>query len=257
MPIKAFYITRNSVNFFKKHYQRYASLEGVYILFDTTTSKKVAYIGKTTNILKRLESHSTDTDKEKWWNVELAFTIANADDPLEEGDISYLEYLMCKKANKSGTYQLSWNAQQPHEPDVSEDDKSYLNRIFNNINILTRSFGFNIFLNLNHQSILRSHIFKITRRKSNARAEYTSQGMLILKGSKVSNKEPLKRFPGTRFSKLINQGIIKDDIFKQNYLASSPSTASSLILKAPSDGWNEWYKVNKDHHRINLNEAYR
>lgn len=227
------------------------------MLFDTSSDTKEVYIGKTTNIIKRLESHSTNTDKEKWWNVELVFTINNPNDPLEEGDISYLEYLMCKRAKEAGLYRLDWNSQHPHKQEVSEDDKSYLSTVFHNIDILSKSFGFNVFLNVRKHHVEAKNVFLIIRRNSHAKAEYTSQGMLILKGSEVSDLKPLRKFNKTKFQKLVTSNIIKNGYFTVNYLASSPSTASSLILKAPSDGWTEWKKIGKDYRVITLGEVYR
>lgn len=248
LPVKAFYIPRSDVKIFKKHYKKYASLEGMYMLFNTNNpndinQKKDVYIGKTTNIINRLRSHSNRDDKEDWWNVELAFTITDSTDPLDEGATSYLEYLMCRKAANSTLFKLRYNQQHPKKQSISESDEDHDKALFHNINLLSKALGFDVFLNVNQNAYHynnRSHnIFVINRRDSYAKAKYTPKGLVILKGSKITPHPVLKNFHDNHYK---DWPINQEGIFTENKLCVTPSEGSSIIIKGPSDGWIEWHR---------------
>jgi hypothetical protein len=70
--------------------------------------------------------------------------------------------------------------------------------------------------------------------------------MVVLKGAKCnkdftpSSKETVKRLR----AKLIEKDILKLEndiyVFTENYIFSSPSSASDIILARSSNGWTEW-----------------
>lgn len=76
-------------------------------------------------------------------------------------------------------------------------------------------------------------------------ATYSKDGMNVLKNSKIA-QEATKSFTRQKLiEKLIQDGIINENgIFVRDYSFSSPSTASSVLMKTASNGWTTW--KNKD-----------
>lgn len=83
-------------------------------------------------------------------------------------------------------------------------------------------------------------------RGADAQGEPTSDGFIVLKGSKASISTVASITPGfvTLRNRLINEGVIiqKDDYFEfsEDYIFSSPSTAAVIVLGRNANGLMEW-----------------
>lgn len=88
--------------------------------------------------------------------------------------------------------------------------------------------------------------YKLAGRGSSARGHALDDDMfLVLKGSRVSS-DTTDGFQSSYCElrkELINQGIIKDGCFTQDYSFSSISAAASVILGRNSNGRKEWVKI--------------
>lgn len=208
----------------------------------------------------RLRQHQVA--KEKWWDFVVAFVINNADHQLSKADIKYLENLMYQRAQQSQRMQL-FNGNTPHKSFVAEGRKYDLAEVFENIDLLLRAFDLPVFapapstlkaLKLmpiatsapQHPKMTRQgesdRMFWFDGRGSQARATYTPEGnLLVHRGSRLTPKAPAKSFNPALVRRLERAGVIKNNVFVDDYLFTSPSTAGSVIYKARCNGWTMWH----------------
>ncbi len=117
-----------------------------------------------------------------------------------------------------------------------------------NIKVLTNTLGHKVFeekRDLKH--IIRQDFFFIKAiRGADAKGEPTSEGFVVFKESKAAGStvsSMTRGFLNLR-QRLIDEGVIKlvGDVylFLEDYIFSSPSTASSIILGRNSNGLTEW-----------------
>ena len=80
-----------------------------------------------------------------------------------------------------------------------------------------------------------------------AKAFYTNEGMVILKGSSApyvpKRKTTQPRLIAQRDS-LLEKGVLAKDgdnvVFQKDYLFKTPSGASCLLVLGATNGWKEW-----------------
>ncbi|MEO7043426.1 MAG: DUF4357 domain-containing protein, partial [Gemmatimonadaceae bacterium] len=78
-------------------------------------------------------------------------------------------------------------------------------------------------------------------------AEYTEEGMVVLRGSKARTEVAPSMVPmsaGKRRQGLIDDGRLKLEgnayVFQEDVLFKSPSGASDVVVGASSNGWILW-----------------
>jgi hypothetical protein len=94
--------------------------------------------------------------------------------------------------------------------------------------------------------INQNEIFYCTGSEAEGKAIYTSEGLVVLKGSS-GRANHVKSFPDyarrTR-EELVENGtavIIRDRfVLKEDYLANSPSAGGAILTGRRTDGWLEW-----------------
>jgi hypothetical protein len=90
-------------------------------------------------------------------------------------------------------------------------------------------------------------VFYCKGQNYDAVAEYTEEGVVVLKGSKArADMVPslVTLSPGKRRQALIGDGRLKLDgnsfVFQENVLFGSPSGASDLVVGTSTNGWLMW-----------------
>jgi len=235
---KAYKIPRNKI----KHSSDRSELDGtgVYLLFGKSDdeNKSVVYIGEAENIYKRLLQHLSEKD---YWNEAVVFI--SKDDNLNKAHIKYLENRLHQSAIEVNRYNVK-NANTPTLPSISESDKAEMEEFLQNVKMLVNILGFKAFEDIREQSN-ESNIIKLkieAARGANAIGEQTSDGFVVLKGSKIATSIT-KSFPqGFKKlrDKLILDGVIVEHKFIKDYLFSSPSAAAAIVMGRSANGLTEW-----------------
>lgn len=208
---------------------------GIYILFgdDTATSKKIAYIGKSSTIISRLKTHKSTKD---YWNEALVFVTEN--NMLSQSHISYIEYKLyeeAKKINKEKDNYTIMNDQKPKDPNLTEAEKINAKDFIINIKLFVSVMGYDLFDTYEKKSSNDSVLTLTIGGEELGRAVVIDDGFLVLKGSKIrqtNHKIPeslQKKFDEERSSSDIENGIyVRDHLFKSSSIAALVLSGSSL-----------------------------
>lgn len=211
-----------------------------FLLWKNEEDKNLVYIWQTWNLLERVKQHHNDIKKD-FWNSAIIFTTDNWS--WNESDLNFLEKNLIEDAKKLWNYIIknsqSWNTwliKEERMPDLEEN--------IDDIKILISSLWFSIFKEKTSKEDKKEKYF-CQRNWNNGVWYYTKEWFLVLKWSVWAFK--VKEYSISTLKvreKLISEKIIKEEnekiIFLQDYLFSSPSSASSLIIWANSNGWNDW-----------------
>lgn len=218
---------------------------GIYFLFGKDeTGKDLVYIGEAETVLKRLSQHLTQKD---FWNEAIVFI--SKDENLNKAHIKYLENGLYEIAKRVNRYRVDNNV-IPTQSSVSESERAEMEEFIENIKILINALGHKVFeekREIKTQSEQEKETFYINAaRGADAQGEPTSDGFVVLKGSKVANStvpsitSNFKRLRKT----LIENGVIngKNGIYEitEDFVFSSPSTAAVIVLGRNANGLTEW-----------------
>lgn len=150
-------------------------------------------------------------------------------------------------ANKAGRYMVK-NMNQPSEGNVTEEKESELEEFIEMAAIIMGVLGHKVFVPLanvsssndkNEPTLIQD--FYIKRSGTDASAQITSDGVVVLAGSKLRMQLMPSCPKGTEnqreeFKDRIDEG----GVLKKEILFKTPSGASSFVLGAPSNGNEEW-----------------
>lgn len=216
---------------------------GIYLLFGKDDEgKDLVYIGEAESILKRLNQQLT---QKEFWNETIVFI--SKDENLNKAHIKYLENRLYEIAKNANRYRIE-NSVIPTQSSISESDTAEMEEFIENIKMLTNTLGHKVFEEKREIKLKRKQdIFFIkAARGADAQGEPTSEGFVVFKGSKAAGStvaSMTQNFLNLR-QKLINEGVLKlsGEIyeFPEDYIFSSPSTASSMVLGRNSNGLTEW-----------------
>lgn len=218
---------------------------GTYFLFggQEDESKPIAYIGQTEDLPGRLRLH--DAKKEFWTT---AVIIVSRTQSFTQAHIRWVEWYSIAKAGEANRYHLE-NGNQGSEPFVTEAIHADLGEIFETGSLLLESLGYPLFKPLipKLDAVPVEETWHLSRRGAQARATFTSEGLVVHKGS-VCSKDftpKAKDAPlAKRRQKLIASGIIErtaqGPVFTEDYRFQSPSGAAAVICGASANGWVEW-----------------
>lgn len=214
---------------------------GVYLLFGKDEDgKDQVYIGEAESIYKRLNQHLTQKD---FWNETIVFI--SKDENLNKAHIKYLENRLHEVAKAANRYRIE-NSITPTQSSISEPDKAEMEEFIDNIKMLVNTLGHKVFEE-KREFKQKQQTFKIkAARGADAKGEPTSDGFVVLKGSKAAGSTVVSMTPNfiKLRNRLIESGVLvqNDDSleFLDDYIFSSPSTASSIVLGRNSNGLTEW-----------------
>lgn len=252
---------RTKIAELNKHFPDKINTQGVYFLlgYEEETGKQIVYIGEAENVWDRLKNHDSQKD---FWSEVIIFT--SKDDNLTKSHIKYLESRLIEVANQTKRYGLK-NGNYPALSSLPLPDKDAMEEFLSNIKILTGTLGHKFLENpISLKNISEFEISLIKKPESNvifdtpgefelflnvsgieASAIQTNEGLVVLKGSKVSNN-PTKNYGyGTLRDTLIAERIVEIDSnnklsFSRNYLFNSVSAAAAVILGYSVNGRNVW-----------------
>jgi predicted GIY-YIG superfamily endonuclease len=222
---------------------------GVYFLIGELSESGLprAYIGQSGNVGKRLAQHNQDTDRGKdFWNR--ALVVVSLTNSMTQTHALFLEWLAIGKATQAGRYSLENGnaAARPHTPAPLEAD---CHEIHETAATLLATLGQPIFEPLTHPLSVQGiqELFYCTASGANGIGEYTAEGFVILKDSKarleIVESKKGSRLEETRVKLLAEKAIVSNGdvlVFTRDYLMTSPSAASSLLMGRSSNGWVDW-----------------
>lgn len=218
---------------------------GIYILFgksDSTDKEGLAYIGEADGIFHRLNQHLAQKD---FWNDAIVFI--SKDNNLNKAHIKYIENRLYETAEKAGRYTLM-NSNTPTRSTISEPDQAEMDEFISNIKLLIGTLGFKIFEPLFSQTESNPDniLYIQTARGINARGISTSEGFVILEGSRISNSTISSchnNYLNIRNKMIESKVIVQDEkglVVTKDILLSSPSAAACIVTGRSANGLKEW-----------------
>lgn len=233
-------VPRNQVAEFLKMPE--AHQVGLYFLVGRENQDEV-YIGQSGNVGHRLGQHLKDETKD--W--ERALVLISLTNNLTQTHVLYLESLSIEKARQCGRYELvnGNRGQKPHTPIPLKADCEEIHRVGS---LLLATLGYPIFEELIDPSeAATDEMFFCKRGGVDAKAFYTNEGMVMLRGSSApytpKRKTTQARLIAQRDALLEKGVLVKDGdrvIFQKDYLFNTPSGASCLLVLGATNGWKEW-----------------
>lgn len=223
------------------HYSNRPELQytGIYFLIGGQDNPQL-YIGEAENLYSRLSQHLN----EDFWNECLVVT--KMENNINKAHAKYLENHFYQLAKKIGRCKIV-NSCIPAKSSISEADEATMDDFSQKIVDTISVMGYRFLVPLidsTISSVIDQFEIPPTKARPNIRAKaiYTNEGLVILKGSNsaqhfssASTKSLKTKWEGLRTS-----GIIKNNTFIKDYLASSPSMAAAMILGHNANGLTEW-----------------
>lgn len=225
---------------FSKHKQRPEFQKpGIYFLIGDLEVEPKMYIGEGDPLLNRILSHSQNKN---FWDFLIAFT--SKDQNLNKSAIQYLEAHLIQLAHNTGRFSVM-NEKNPREPSLSEMDRAVCDGYLRELLLCLPLLGIN--LSREPAGCHPANKLFIRAKNLNASGSESPEGFLVHQESQATLIEAPSTPSGIKAlrSTLIERGILtKSETntfkFSQNYLFSSPSTASSVVLGRSSNGRLEW-----------------
>jgi hypothetical protein len=262
--VRAIEVPRNELNSFLSDRPE-AKKVGVYFLLgDNEEGQKSCYIGQSGCVGDRLKQHHLDPQKDFWNRVLLMVSLT---DSWTQTHVTYLEWLCLQQAVATRRYALE-NGNSGTKPYTPEALQADCETVYETLGFLSATLGHLMFEPMLHQSCNHNitslagatginttndpvRIYTCSNKHgANARGMYTAEGFVVLKDSLARvdaagymNKEI--SFVERR-SELVKakKWELKADgtayVTLEDILYSSPSTASSTMLGAASNGWADW-----------------
>lgn len=257
---------RNKLSDLNKFFPREANRPGVYFLIgEDEANKSKVYIGESENVWERLKNHDTKKD---FWGEVILFT--SKDENLTKSHVKYLESRLISISTNADRYTIE-NSISPNLSLLPMADQDSMEDFILNVKILNGTLGHKFLENPIYitENIIENipvasndNKFKATSeypklylnvKGVNAEAIQTDEGIVILKGSGVSNKTRPFGYSILR-EKLIQDGTISHAdndrlYYTKNQLFNSPSAAAAVTLGYSVNGRNVW--KNKDGKSLN------
>ncbi|MFD1009102.1 GIY-YIG nuclease family protein [Oceanisphaera ostreae] len=214
---------------------------GLYFLV-SGDSKDELYIGQSGDVGCRLMQHHKD-EKKDW---ERALVLVSLTNNLTQTHVLYLESLSIEKAKNCQRFDLlnGNGGQKPHTPIPLKADCDEIHEIGS---LLLATLGYPIFEPLTEPSTTKTEqVFSCSRTGVNAKGIYTSEGMVVLKGSSAPmfTKRKTEQRSYDKRDQLLAKGVTAQQgerfVFQRDYLFQTPSGASMFLLLASSNGWVDW-----------------
>lgn len=219
-----------------------SSRPALYILLgEDENGAAQAYIGETTNGIKRINNHKAH---KLFWNKCLMFVAK--DESINKADVQYLERKAIDLATDCARYGVM-NEQSGKEISLSNYQIDIMEEFFDDVRLLASFIGCPIFEKQEKIHTKKGdNLFHITVRGCDAHAIFneTDHSMRILKGSLL----PQSTVPSYRDGEKRNAVIAamskpaKDGFWElqRDYVVNSPSTAASYCAGRSCNGWDNW-----------------
>lgn len=229
---------------------------GVYLLFgENDEGNNIAYIGEAEDVLKRLNSHIRE--KDFWTEV---IVLISKDDNLNKAHIKYLEHHFYQLSQEADRYVII-NETTPTLPLISESDEAEMEEFIVNSKLLIGTLGHNIFeetIGKVNKKVSDEKMFYIKgARGADARMLQTSEGFVVLKGSRIANPvvDSIPEGVHKMRESLLKEKVVQhknDKLYLiDNHIFSSASTAAAFVMGRSANGLTEW----KLKHGLTLKEV--
>ncbi|MDM7322470.1 MAG: GIY-YIG nuclease family protein [Gammaproteobacteria bacterium] len=220
---------------------------GVYLLIGPREDGEgeMLYVGEGDPVGPRLEFHYAKKD---FWSRAVFFVAGSGQ--LNKAHVQFLEAQLIQKAKAAKRMPLD-NVNQPCEPTLSEADEADMQVFLDNLLGILPVIGIHAFELAQRPGAekMRNNLLFCHGKGIEARGFESSQGFVVLKDSQAvlttapSMKEHARGMYDLR-EELIQNAVLElrgdSYVFKQDYVFSSPSAASSVVLGRPSNGRMEW-----------------
>jgi Domain of unknown function (DUF4357) len=221
---------------------------GVYFLIGEMSESGLprVYIGQSGNVGKRLVQHNQDTDRGKdFWNR--ALVVVSLTNSMTQTHALFLEWFAIGQATQAGRYSLeNGNAgARPHTPAPLEAD---CHEIHETAATLLATLGQPIFEPLTNAATSKGdkELFYCKESGADGVGEYTTEGFVVLKGSKarVDSVPSIQPSQERIRQQLAAEGIMAAQggayVFTRDHLFASPSMAAVALMGRSANGWAEW-----------------
>ena len=214
---------------------------GVYVLVGPSEEGDLPtiYVGEGDPVRPRLEQHYSQKDFWTW-----AVFFVSKDSSLNKAHIQHLEARLIQLANEARRAKLD-NHVSPQLPALSEAETADVESFLMDMLSIFPLLGLTAFEKA--QLIIdKREILYIKSKGITAKGYETGQGFVVLSGSQLVKEEvpSISRTLSDFRKDLLTQGVIKLSgmcyEFLQNYVFSSPSTASGVILGNATNGRITW-----------------
>lgn len=228
---------------------------GIYFLLgeDLNSGNKAIYIGQAVarkngdGLLCRLLEHKRNQKEKYWsdWNEVIVFTTQN--NSFGPTEISYLENKFTNMAKQSGRYDVK-NGNDPNPGNFTEEKESELLEYIDYARIIMGVLGHKVFEPVvkNVNSIYPKTdcpIFEY-KGKLNAKAVFTNEGFVLLKGSEICPNISKSAHDFTLKARKLNENKVVDFITTEDILFTSPSGAAEFVGGCSLSGNVMW--ITKD-----------
>lgn len=270
LTIQALSSPRVKISDLNNHFKYQINTQGVYFLIgtDEKTAKPKVYIGEGENVWERLKNHAVTKD---FWNEVICFT--SKDDNITKSHVKYLESRLIDICKNAGRILLD-NTNYPSLNSLPLPDRDAMEEFIFNIKLLSGTLGhkfledpigFTAFKDQTNHTIEPSQAESTDVKKELelnlyikgvvATAIQTDEGIVVLPGSQVIEKESKNYGYKTLRDELILDNIIQRDqkgslFFAKKHLFSSPSSAAAVIAGYSINGRKMW----KDQNGRSLND---
>lgn len=218
---------------------------GIYILVgeDEKTNRQKVYIGEADVLSKRLYSH---LNKDFWNKV---IVVVSKDESLDKASVRYIESVLIKKTKEDKWCDME-NGNEPIIKKLSEANVAVMDEFIENIKFMLSTLGYRLIqYQLGGSKVNNENVLYCKGPDTDARGIEIPDGFKIFKDS-ILRMRTVVNFDKL-YDKLLENGVIKrlgvEDkscILTQDYIFSSPSSASGFVLGRSSNGRYEW--KNKD-----------
>ncbi|MFX6772947.1 DUF4357 domain-containing protein [Acinetobacter baumannii] len=238
---------------------------GVYFLISHDPENPLyprVYIGESDDVANRLKQHNRTEEsggKDFWEKVCL---VTSKDQNLTKSHIKYLESRLMDIAKQNGQCQLE-NGTAHNYSRLPESDIADMEFFLEQIQIVLPVLGYDFLKDLKRPSyqqyLSKTYSFiepevdktansYLTSREVDANAQEIDGEFFVLKGSQVRKdvSQPNYTYMKNLRPRLFEKGIIDPEnfVFTQDYMFTSPSAASAVILGRASNGRTAWREVN-------------
>ena len=218
---------------------------GLYILYGVgeVGSEGTAYIGQSGIVGDRLAQQNVDKD---FWTK--ALVVVSLTNNFTNTHALYLEWSSIKAAAEAGRYRLqNGNAgSKPYTPAPLQAD---CEDVHETARTLLATLGCPIFepVAATPDDTKPVELFYCTSSGVDGTGEYTSEGFVVLKGSKgkIENRPSIAGTADQRFrERLVCDGVMIEQngmlVFTRDHLFGSPSMAAVSLLGTTANGWLVW-----------------
>lgn len=224
----------------------------IFLFGDDEGDKPTVYIGQASirkngeGVLFRVVEHLKGNFD--FNEVVILTTQNNSFGPTE---ISYLENKFTNMALETDRYKVK-NGNDPNPGNVTEEKESELEEYVEYSKMVLGVLGYKVFVpliksnddeyNEEELSLYLSRKVKRSNATITAKCKRTSEGFVLLSGSKIEETDAESIPPGIKVMRETckKNGVIKDGVLTKNILFRSPSYASSFVLGINSNGRTNW-----------------